>query len=75
MANAPLRPRIIPRKCGGWLAVSNDADPVQIGVTAASEVDADLQFQQTRRRWQAILESETAVMGAPASYSRNLVET
>jgi hypothetical protein len=61
MQQGRLSPRIIPRKCGGWLAVSNDADPVRIGVTAASEVNAILDFQKTRDRWQAILESETAV--------------
>jgi hypothetical protein len=43
------------------LAISNDADPVKIGVTAASEVAADLEFQKTRERWQAILETEAAV--------------
>ncbi len=77
MPHEMLRPRIIPRKCGGWLALSNDADMVKIGVTAASEVDADLLFQKTRERWQAILESETAVMGAPARATdpRNLAKT
>jgi len=62
-----MRPRIIPRKCGGWLAVSNDADPVKIGVTAASEVDADLEFRTARERWQVILESDAAVKVAFAA--------
>jgi hypothetical protein len=60
MQEERLSPRITPRKCGGWLAVSNDADPVKIGVTAASELDADLEFQKARERWRVILESEVA---------------
>lgn len=34
------QPRIIQRKCGGWLAISARADPLQIGVTAPSEEQA-----------------------------------
>jgi hypothetical protein len=64
MPKAQLSPRIIERRCGGWLAVSNNADPVQIGVTAASEIDADFRFQTVRKRWQEILESDTAVKAA-----------
>ena len=60
MREESLSPRIIPRKCGGWLAVSNDADPVKIGVTAASEVEANHEFNKARERWRAILESGAA---------------
>ena len=48
-------PRIIPRRCGGYLAISNDADPVKIGVTAASEAGARLEFSKIRDRWDEIL--------------------
>jgi len=41
-----LRERIIPRKCGGWLAVSNVTDPVQIGVTAATSEAASIEFRR-----------------------------
>jgi hypothetical protein len=61
MRDERMSPRIIQRKCGGWLAVSNDADPVKIGVTAASEADADREFQKARNRWQAILDSDGRV--------------
>lgn len=53
-----LSPRMIRRTCGGWLAVSNDADPVKIGVEADSEMAASLAFQATRERWRAILNSD-----------------
>lgn len=53
-------PRIIPRECGGWLAISNAADPVKIGVTAASEAEAIYEFDKARERWRAILESDAA---------------
>jgi hypothetical protein len=59
MSSDSLSPRITLRQCGGWLAVSNAADPVKIGVTAASELDAGLEFGRVRARWQAILESAT----------------
>lgn len=60
MDNEHLIPRIVSRRCGGWLAVSNDADPVKIGVVAVSEADANREFQATRERWRAILELEVA---------------
>lgn len=60
MPTETLSPRITLRQCGGWLAVSNAADPVKIGVTAASELDAGLEFGRIRARWQAILESNAA---------------
>lgn len=68
MPNESLSPRITLRQCGGWLAVSNAADPVKIGVTAASELDASLEFGKVRARWQAILESDAdgaRLTGAP----------
>lgn len=53
-----MAPQIFPRRCGGWLAVSNVADQVKIGVPAVSEMDAALEFQRVRERWQAILQSD-----------------
>jgi hypothetical protein len=65
MSSDSLSPRITLRQCGGWLAVSNAADPVKIGVEAASEFDAGLEFGRVRARWQAILESNAS--GAPVT--------
>lgn len=65
MTDMRLSPRIIQRKCGGWLAVSNAADPLKIGVAAASEMEAGREFNQTRERWRAILESEAAAKVLP----------
>jgi hypothetical protein len=62
-----ITPRLIPRRCGGWLAVSNEADPVKIGVTAASEAEATREFTKARERWRVILESEAAVSAAFAA--------
>jgi hypothetical protein len=56
-------PRIFKRECGGWLTVSDAKDPLQIGVTAASENEARKIFQETRDRWKAILGSDAAVDG------------
>ena len=58
-----MSPRTIQRTCGGWLAVSNADDPVKIGVTAASEIEAIREFNATRERWQTSLESEVADKG------------
>lgn len=49
-------PRLSPRECGGWLAVSDATDLLQIGVTAASEQEARERFQEVRDHWQAIFE-------------------
>ena len=58
-----IRPRLIPRRCGGWLAVSNARDPVKIGVTAASKAEARLEFDKTRERWREILATPKASTG------------
>lgn len=44
MIDDNIPPRIIPRKCGGWLAVSGPGDSLQIGVTAPSEAEARERF-------------------------------
>lgn len=39
-----IEPRIVERHCGGWLAVSNRADPLKIGVVALSAAQAEAEF-------------------------------
>lgn len=64
MAQGNPNPRLIERRCGGWLAISGRGDPVQIGVTAASESEAAAEFDRVRDHWRAILESEVAAEAA-----------
>ena len=48
-------PRVVPRKCGGWMALSAREGGLQIGVTALSEVEAQAKFHATRAGWQVLL--------------------
>ena len=50
-----IAPRLIERRCGGWLAVSNSTAPLKIGVTADTEEQAREAFGQAVREWEAIL--------------------
>jgi hypothetical protein len=56
MTTSAIAPRLIPRTCGGWLAVSGRGDSLQIGVTAPSEAKAREKFllaSETLRGWLA----------------------
>lgn len=53
-----IRPEMIRRVCGGWLAVSPKNARLRVGVTAATEDDARELFRQTIERWVEILAAE-----------------
>jgi hypothetical protein len=53
-------PEITERRCGGWIAVSRRDAPLKIGVTAKSEGEARLAFDQAVIEWEKILNSETS---------------
>ena len=52
-----IRPDMIRRTGGGWLASSPKGAGVSIGVTAATEEDSRDNFRSTYRRWLEILAS------------------
>lgn len=54
-SEAEMRPRVIQRSCGGWLATSPSNMNLQIGVTAPTESEALNKFVQTLDRWREIL--------------------
>jgi hypothetical protein len=47
---AAIQPRLVPRECGGWLALSPDA-ALRIGVTAPTELEAREAFRHALNRW------------------------
>jgi len=61
LTDNPQSPRIISRKCGGWLAVSGKGDPIQIGVTAPSEPEVREKFWAAAEGWRDILDTEKGV--------------
>lgn len=68
MANHPQETRIIPRQCGGWLALSGGSDEVQIGVTAPTASEAEAKLAAALAAWRLILASSDALSasGHPA---------
>lgn len=62
-------PRIVHRKCGGWLALSADSDPVKIGVLAPSHEEARTRFRVVREEWRALLASPTSGAASSATGS------
>ena len=48
-------PTLIRRECGGWLAVSPACSDHRIGVTAATEAEAALLFQERDEGWRVLL--------------------
>jgi hypothetical protein len=53
---AKIRPDIIKRTCGGWLAVSPRRARFRIGVTAATEDEAKENFRFAFGRWLELAE-------------------
>jgi len=51
-----VRPQILPRACGGWLAVSPRLARFSIGVTAATEKEAEELFRFEFARWVSIVD-------------------
>jgi hypothetical protein len=50
-----MKPRLIERECGGWLAITASGDSPRIGVTAATEGEAEAAFGQAAQAWHALL--------------------
>lgn len=48
-------PRFLPRKCGGWLAVSHRWCDIKIGVTAETKDEALVKYFATMAAWRALL--------------------
>lgn len=44
-------PKLVQRKCGGWLAVSPCGVPFQIGVTGETEIEAKERFGCALSKW------------------------
>jgi hypothetical protein len=53
--NYVARPRLVERRCGGWLAISPKNEPLKIGVTAETEEGAARLFSSTFRAWRESL--------------------
>jgi len=56
-------PIVVPRQCGGWLAVSPRQATLRIAVTAATEGEAKRSFTELLGRWVCWL-SDGVVDGA-----------
>ncbi len=55
-----VEPKMIERKCGGWLAVTPRGCPLSIGVTADTSADARREFDAALDRWSKIKETVAA---------------
>jgi len=49
-------PRLVQRKCGGWLALSPAGDSLQFGVAAESSDAAEQKYRSSRAEWKRALE-------------------
>jgi hypothetical protein len=58
-----LEPRLIERRNGGWLAVTDDDSPVRIGVVGDTEAEARERFHEALTRWRAAYERPVAEQG------------
>lgn len=54
-----IRPNLIRRTGGGWLAVAPTGAVFSLGVTAATEEEARAKFRSVYSRWIEILETGT----------------
>jgi hypothetical protein len=54
-----IRPDLIRRTGGGWLAVSPKEAKISIGVTALSNDDAVEKFKSVYARWEELLSENT----------------
>jgi hypothetical protein len=55
-----IKPQLVHRRSGGWLAYSIRSSPLQIGVTALSQEDATHRFQTAVDGWTRNLASESS---------------
>jgi len=57
----PHPPQLRARQSGGWLAVTDPADHLHIGVTADTEREAREKFAQAREAWTFLLDQAAGV--------------
>ncbi len=55
---AVIRPQLIERRNGGWLAVTPEGSAIRLGVTADTEAGAREKFSQSLTQWMKILSAE-----------------
>lgn len=65
-----VEPQMIPRQCGGWLALSPPGARLRIGVTATTEEAARAGFRQALARWAESLRNESTGLSRAADLSR-----
>jgi len=53
-----VKPQLIERKCGGWLAITPRGCVLSIGVTAETKLEAERAFEVALDRWSNIKETE-----------------
>jgi len=53
MTNPSSDPRLIARRCGGWIALSGTENPIKIGVVGETETAALEKFRRSISAWQA----------------------
>ena len=53
-----IRPNLIERACGGWLAVTPDGSNLSFGVTAETKELALAAFYKSLKKWQEALVSK-----------------
>lgn len=58
--------RLIPRKCGGWLAVSHRWADIRIGVAGESEAEARENFAAAVAQWRRLLSGRAEKVPSPA---------
>jgi hypothetical protein len=51
-----LEPQLNQRRTGGWLAVTDDNSPIQVGVVGDTEAEARERFREALSRWRAAFE-------------------
>ena len=62
MRDVAIPPRIIERRCGGWIAVSGPGAEIRIGVTADSKEGALKKFEAAMLDWQRTLQAGQPTM-------------
>jgi len=62
--NLSSSPRIVARKCGGWLAVSPPNSALRIGVTANTQDEAASKFTAAEAEWSLLLGNDAETINS-----------
>lgn len=57
---AQIRPKLVERSCGGWLAISEPWASLKIGVAAATVEEATRRFESELAVWGKLFEESVA---------------